>query len=74
MQKHPLNRFELQTGHFDTHFNVVLLKIWLRYGQGQGHKEIGKGTQTDTDRDMDMNIDNLNGQLTKNKSVESIKL
>jgi hypothetical protein len=37
--------------------------------QGQGHKGTGKGTQMDTDTD----IGNFNGQLAKNKSVESVK-
>jgi hypothetical protein len=42
---------------------------------GQGHRQTGtgKGTQMDTDRDTDTDIDNFNGQLAKNKSVESVK-
>ncbi len=41
--------------------------------QGQGHKGTGKGTQTDMDRDTETDIENVNGHLTKNKSVESVK-
>jgi hypothetical protein len=53
-------------------YNAITLMVPTS-GQGEGHKGTGKGTQTDTDRDMDMNIDNFNGQLTKNKSIESFK-
>jgi hypothetical protein len=40
--------------------------------QGQGHKRTGKGIQPDMDRDKYMDMDNFNGQLTKNKSIEAL--
>jgi hypothetical protein len=43
-------------------------------GQGQRHKRTGKRRQTDLDRDMDTEIDNFNGQFTKNKNVKNVKL
>jgi hypothetical protein len=39
----------------------------------QGHRQTGTGTQTDMDRHKSMDMDNLNEQLTKNKSAESVK-